>query len=114
MVDKLNAVDKVKVGDLFVNTWGYEQTNVDYYQVVRKTSKMVILKPINSNVVEDGFMQGKSYPLKNNFVKDADEIKKLTYEYSEDSGLTGNVYANFEYGSGQLFKGDSARCSWYA
>ena len=24
----------VKVGDLFVSSWGYEQTNVDYYQVV--------------------------------------------------------------------------------
>ena len=36
----------VEVGDIFVSTWGYDQTNVDFYEVVGKrgTSTVVIRK----------------------------------------------------------------------
>ncbi len=33
----------VKVGDMFVESWGYDQTNVDVYEVVRVTAKSVAL-----------------------------------------------------------------------
>jgi len=33
----------VKVGDMFVESWGYDQTNVDVYEVVRVTPKSVAL-----------------------------------------------------------------------
>ena len=111
---KLNATDDLKIGDLFVNSWGYDQTNIDYYQVVKKTKKTISVLPINSKIIEDGFMQGKSIPLKNNFVKDAKETKKVPYKYVGDSCLSDTVWINFEFGSGKLFTGDSARCSWYA
>lgn len=36
----------LKVGDLLVSSWGYEQTNIDYYQVVSVTGKSVSVQPI--------------------------------------------------------------------
>lgn len=43
----------VKVGDIFVDSWGYEQTQVDLYQVVAKpTAKTVIVREIACATVE--------------------------------------------------------------
>lgn len=33
----------VKVGDLFIESWGHDQTNIDVYEVVRVTAKSVAL-----------------------------------------------------------------------
>jgi hypothetical protein len=56
IVQKLQSVqlaDAVKVGDLFVDSWGFEQTQVDLYQVVSKPSaKTVIVRPIACETVE--------------------------------------------------------------
>lgn len=43
-----------KVGDIFYSCWGYDQTNIDYYEVTAtKGSTMCFLTPIRSRVVED-------------------------------------------------------------
>jgi len=41
----------VIVGDIFYSSWGYDQTNVEFYQVVKTTPKMVALRPIEKKVV---------------------------------------------------------------
>jgi hypothetical protein len=47
----------VKVGDIFVNSWGWEQTNIDFYQVVEKPSaKTVIVREIAYEQVENSMM----------------------------------------------------------
>jgi|SaaInlLV_10m_DNA_2_1039722.scaffolds.fasta_scaffold04667_2 hypothetical protein len=38
----------VIVGDIFTSSWGWEQTNVDFYQVVKTTPKMVMIRKIDS------------------------------------------------------------------
>jgi hypothetical protein len=45
--------NKVKLGDIFCSTWGYEQTNVDFFIVVKLTDKTVWLHPIGSQTVEN-------------------------------------------------------------
>ena len=110
----INANEKVKVGDIFVNSWGYDQTNIDYFQVTSKTKKGIKIRAINSEVTETGFMCGKSIPKKNNFVKDSKEEIKYPYEYPQGSSLAGNVYVNFKYGAGQLWNKKPECVSWYA
>lgn len=39
---------KVVVGSIFVSTWGYEQTNVDFYQVVARKNDFVTLRAIRT------------------------------------------------------------------
>lgn len=52
------AAASVAVGDVFVTSWGYEQTNIDYFEVVEKHGQYVTLRPIASRTVEDtGWMQ---------------------------------------------------------
>lgn len=52
------AVKSVSVGDVFVTSWGYEQTNIDYFEVVEKHGQYVTVRPIASRTVEDtGWMQ---------------------------------------------------------
>jgi hypothetical protein len=45
--------DLVKVGDFFSCSWGYDQTNVDFYEVVGLTAKSVKLIPAASAQVDD-------------------------------------------------------------
>ncbi|MEW6901087.1 hypothetical protein [Trueperella pyogenes] len=37
---------EVNVGDIFASSWGYDQTNVSFYQIVKVTPKTVVLAPI--------------------------------------------------------------------
>lgn len=56
------------VGDVLVSSWGYEQTNYDYYQVIRLVgARSVEIRKIASLSEETGFMQGDCVPSKNNF-----------------------------------------------
>jgi len=109
---RINAINKVKIGDIFINSWGYDQTNIDYYQVVKKSKKTIKIRAISSEVVEDGFMQGQSKPKINDFV--GEELQKTPYEYTDDSCLSGRVYLTSTYGSMQKWDGTPQRCSWYA
>lgn len=46
----------VKVGDFFYASWGYDQTNVDFYKVVGLTAKCVkIVKVGNKTVSTDSY-----------------------------------------------------------
>lgn len=52
------AAASVSVGDVFEASWGYEQTNVDYFEVVEKHGQFVTVRPIASRTVETtGWMQ---------------------------------------------------------
>jgi hypothetical protein len=56
---------KVKVGDIFVASWGWDQTNIDFYKVVRLIGKtMALLQPIGYRPVpgSEGFMCDKVQP----------------------------------------------------
>ena len=47
----------MKQGDIFVSSWGYDQTNVDFYEVVKVAAKTVTLIPIERKVQLKGFMR---------------------------------------------------------
>jgi len=68
--------DSVKVGDIFVDCWGYEQTNVDAYEVVAKPSKAtVVLRSIAVESIEDtSYCSDRVKPIKGNFT--SGEFKK--------------------------------------
>lgn len=52
---KAQSVKGVRVGDVFYRSWGYDQTNVNFYVVVGLTDKCVKLQECGSRaVVEAG------------------------------------------------------------
>jgi hypothetical protein len=79
---KEERANAVKVGDLFVDSWGFEQTQVDLYQVVAKPSpKTVVVRPIACETVEgsEGNMSRMVRAVPNAFI--GEEIKKRLDNY---------------------------------
>ena len=73
---KAAALEGVKEGDIYVASWGWEQTNIDAYQVVAKKGATVTLREIAVASVEgsEGFMSDRVVPVKNEFI--GGEFKK--------------------------------------
>ena len=48
-----NLVNPYQVGDILNSSWGYDQTNVDFYEVVGVTDKSVRLEKIGNRTIDD-------------------------------------------------------------
>lgn len=69
----------LEVGDFLVSTWGYEQTNVDFYKVTKLVGKtMVELQRVGAEVDrrEGNGMSGYKVPTTNPY-RGADPIRKV-------------------------------------
>lgn len=56
------------VGDVLVASWGYEQTNYDYYQVTRLVGKRSVeIRELGKLSKETGWLQGDCVPVKGDF-----------------------------------------------
>lgn len=77
-------VDGYKVGDFLYSSWGYEQTNIDLYQVVATTEKTIYLADIKADVKTTGWERGLKSPCKNAF--DFNKVAFKTFSrYPQDS-----------------------------
>lgn len=47
------ASDFFQIGDIVYNSWGYEQTNIDFYVVTKITDKKINIVSIGSSMVEN-------------------------------------------------------------
>jgi hypothetical protein len=52
----------VSVGDVFYCSWGYDQTNVNFYEVIRLTGQGVEVQPIWGKVISSGSGSEKVVP----------------------------------------------------
>jgi hypothetical protein len=52
----------LKVGDILNTSWGYDQTNVDFFVVTRISAARVWVRRIVKEYEETGFMSGQSWP----------------------------------------------------
>ena len=104
--ERAAAIESVKEGDIFVASWGWEQTNVDAYQVVEKKGATVTLREIALESVEgsEGFMSDRVVPVKDCFIGDAFK-KRIT-------GRGINI-SDCQYASPMGDREDFYR-SWYA
>ncbi len=116
----------LKVGDIITNSWGYDQTNVDMYQIVKTTKNYVWLQPIASEEVpSEGFAPMSAH------VRPALPVRQiLTREVRDYNDTTGHLMKTipvepkmhkaegdsvcFEFGCGNKWDGRSLYCSWYA
>lgn len=65
---KRNLVNPFKVGDIFYDSWGYDQTNIDFYQIVEVGKKSVVIRPIGQKFLESaGFMCEYVAPVPDSF-----------------------------------------------
>lgn len=60
------------VGDVVYNSWGYDQTNVDFYQVTAVIGKRTVeVRQLAREIVADGRDCGQCVPKPNHFVGEA-------------------------------------------
>jgi hypothetical protein len=70
---KFEAKDFFKVGDIVRNSWGWEQTNIDYFQVTEVLGKKIRVSEIRAEIVEAvGSMSANVKALRDCFVNDGD------------------------------------------
>lgn len=96
----------LKVGDILVSSWGYDQTNIDFYQVIRVVSpKSVEICAIEAKSgPEDGFMTAHCVANKDAF-KGKAMIKRANHT---------NSVRIASYAHASPWNGKAERYSWYA
>jgi len=103
----------VPIGAIFNFSWGYEQTNQNFYQVIAVTKCTVTVQEIAQKDVprmETGPMAGHVVALPGKFLKDSEPITKRV-QFTAD----GKPYLTMEsYGWCDLWDGKPCYCSWYA
>jgi hypothetical protein len=84
----------VIVGDIFYSKWGYDQTNLDYYQVVKTTAKTVALRKIGKRMTKGKNEPTEWYmPTANTFIGPVMR-KKLRTDYTGRPAVNISSYAS--------------------
>lgn len=108
MTKEIIADHDYKVGDILVSSWGYEQTNVDFYQVVGITPKCIKIREIGSNCNETGYCCGYTVPVPNTF--------KINFWFGEEKTARVDKYGSVKIHSSSYahkWDGQPKYESWY-
>lgn len=99
----------LQAGDILYTTWGYEQTNADFYQVVRVPSaRSVVVREIEAVITASGSqsMSGTAMPKIGVFSKDSSEVLRRAVQlHSVTNGKHGGWLRKWE--------GLPVSVSWY-
>ena len=95
--DQVTKVDRncpmPKIGDLFYSSWGYEQTNIDFYQVTAVTKRMVGLTSIAGKSEYDAPMQGHTSPQPGAFCGD-EKLHRINFDGKDQPYFRLNSYSS--------------------
>lgn len=98
------------VGDIVYSSWGYEQTNVDFFEVVRVPSeRSAVVRKIEQDTIESapGSMSGKTTPKPGKFEATA---KEATHRAAGLHCLNGGKSSR---GNLSKWEGRPVGVSWY-
>jgi hypothetical protein len=66
---RANFINPLKAGDILVSSWGYDQTNIDFYEVMSVKAKSVMICRIASKCIEmNGPGGNRVMPSKGNYI----------------------------------------------
>lgn len=82
-IDECKAIlENTKIGDVFYASWGFEQTNIDYYQVVAIKGKKFSFRKLKSECdYNNHYMTGYCLPIENEFASE-EIIEKSLSKYA--------------------------------
>lgn len=114
---KLVAKDHFQIGDIILNSWGYDQTNIDYYQIIEVKNKMIVAKAIHQTFLKsEGLSSLASYvmPDKDNFSQNGEVLNlKLKYTFWNNA-LEVTICNPKSFFYFKKWDGEKNYCSWYA
>jgi hypothetical protein len=104
--------DILKVGDIYYSSWGYEQTNIDFYQIIEVKGQYATFQEICSKDVEGSYyshgMACMVVPIKDSFHGEPIKKKMKFSDNSASCSLSSFQYLSYyTHGSKGLYK------SWY-
>lgn len=100
----------LKKGMIVYTSWGYDQTNIDYYKVLKIEGKKYFrMRKLQEKVTETGFMSGHCVPI----MKFDPAFPEVVRGYKDKFGnLT--VTIDRVRMSVRAWDGKPKGCSWYA
>jgi hypothetical protein len=104
---EVKASDFYQVGDIVVNTWGYEQTNVDFYKVISMTGKTIKVQEIGE--IQSGY---ESHGMACQVMPDPDRLFEKVYNLRVKA--EGRLSSPKSYYYFHKHSGRSQYKSWYA
>ena len=98
----------LRIDDVLMASWGYEQTNIDYYQVVATRGKRTVtLRKIARQSQVDGFEQGQCVPAVGRFIGEAFERRANSRgSVAIDSVATAYPLEYVEAGGMRIYKAE--------
>lgn len=133
---KAEKVNKygVKIGDLFQSSWGYDQTNVDFFQVIALVGETSVrVREVCPRMIDEqgisGMSANRTYKLTNEilppvsrsiFIKDQEngDLKRIKPGYYQDpeQAIQNCYFTLTDYASAHKCNGESVTLyeSWYA
>ena len=117
--------DGYQPGAIIDSSWGYDQTNIDFYRIEKRSGLMLTLAPLQSELTETHFMSGtrlptatpKDYATDHDAAWDNKDLQnpKPTFRRKLRMGKDGNPTGLcIAHGWASLWDGKPVSCSWYA
>jgi hypothetical protein len=91
---------------MIYKSWGYAQTNIDFYEVVKTSANFVWLQPVARDLEETGFLCGQVTAIPGSR---HEEIAQHRVTVCDDYNSI-----HFEFGAGCKWDDTPKYCSWYA
>ena len=89
---KRSQPNNVQVGDIFRASWGYDQTNIDYYECTRVIGAMIEICEIGQMSEENGFMSGECVPSPGHYI--GKPMKKKVSMWNDEPSVRIASYCN--------------------
>ena len=91
--NKMNKAHAIELGAIFYTSWGYEQTNIEWFEVVKTTAKTVTLRRIAGAREYCGAMDGYTKPCPGSYVDD--------FKFDDDENANGirRIVKNYGWGN---------------
>jgi hypothetical protein len=112
---RVNMNHNFEVGNILYDSWGYDQTNIDFYQVVEVKPKSIKIREIGGSYVEgtQGFMCSYVKPVANSFGKEA-ILKKINVSINYNGHISYYIKSKHGAFSHYVESEKGVYSSWYA
>jgi len=89
----MSSTHGLEVGAILESSWGYDQTNVDFYEVVSVTPTMVTVRKLRANVVaQPAYLTSRVEPVESDY--DGEPIRRKVHTYGSSPFIAIESYAN--------------------
>lgn len=90
---------KIEVGDILSSSWGYDQTNIDYYLVTKRTPRMATLQKIGAKQVGVSGHYNQLVPDPEKILENEEPLRRKIHTAKEGREETGCSIESYSWAS---------------